>query len=177
MAVGCGSDLMDVFVPCEVFSTMKLDQSDGRGTDQLCSYILRRSGRWRCLRLVHVPALTDSSWYMSKTTSILWYFAPILNTVLAKMLAYSPNVLMSGDFQSAVTSAWLSMSRQLGSSSITVAGFALCCVHMFANTALLVECRLPLFIAKDSGTAMSSCWVWIFEVYLPPFSTSCYESL
>ena len=41
-------------------SAMKLGQSDGRGTGQLFS-IIRRTGRRRCLRLVLVPALIDSS--------------------------------------------------------------------------------------------------------------------
>ena len=36
-----------------------LDQSDGRGTDDSFS-ILRRTGRWRRLRLILVPALIDS---------------------------------------------------------------------------------------------------------------------
>ena len=39
-------------------SAMKLGQSDGRGTDELFS-ILRRTGLWRCLRLVLVSALID----------------------------------------------------------------------------------------------------------------------
>ena len=60
---------------------------------------------------------------------------------------------MSGGFPSATTRASPSMSRKPGSSSITVAGVCTCCVHVFANTALLVECRLPLVVAKDSGTS------------------------
>ncbi len=62
---------------------------------------------------------------------------------------------MAGGFSSAITSALPSMSRQLGSSGITVAGVCNC---MFANTALLVECRLPLVVVNDSGKVMSSCW-------------------
>ena len=41
---------------------------------------------------------------------------------------------------------------------LIVAEVCTCCVSMFANTALLVECRLPQVVAKDSGTVMSSCW-------------------
>ena len=67
-------------------SAMNLDQSDGRGTDSLFFFILRRI-RWRCLHLVLGSALIDSSWYLSNTTLILWYFVTTLNAVPAKMLA------------------------------------------------------------------------------------------
>ena len=40
----------------------------------------------------------------------------------------------------------------MGSSSIDVVGVCTCCVSMFANTALMVECRLPPVVAKDSGS-------------------------
>ena len=92
-------------------SAMKLvEQSDGGGTGELLS-ILRRTGRWRCLHLV-----IDSLWYLSKTITYLWYFAPIilLNTVLT--------CLMSGGFPSAITSAWPSMSRQQAAGFIVYIG-------------------------------------------------------
>ena len=136
---------------------IKLDQSDGKGTKGSFS-IIQRTGRWRWLHLVLVPVLIDSCWYLSKTTSILPKFAPILKTVFVKVSAYWPKVAMSVGFPSAITSAWPSMSRQLGSTTVIFAGTSTCCVRMFAITDLFVECKLPLVVARDSGTAMSSCW-------------------
>ena len=98
-----------------------------------------------------MPDFIESSRYLSKTTSTLWYFAPILNTVSAKMFAKSPKVFIPGGFPSAITSAWPSMSKQLASSTATFDDVSTCCVSMFANTDLLVECRLPSVVARERG--------------------------
>ena len=65
---------------------------------------------------------------------------------------------MPGGFPSAITSAWPSMSRHIGSTTVILTGTSTWCVRMPAITALFVECKLLLVVAKDSGTAMSSYW-------------------
>ena len=65
---------------------------------------------------------------------------------------------MSVGFPGAIISAWPSMSRQLGPTTVIFSGTSTCCVRMLAITDLFVECKQQLVVAKDSGTAMSSCW-------------------
>ncbi len=145
-------------------SAVKLDRSVGRATESLS--ILRRTGWWRCLCLILVPALTNCFQYLSKTTSTLWYVAPILYTVLENMQAYSPKAVTSGGFPSAITSAWPSISRQLGLASVTFAGVWTCFVRMLTITDLLVGWRLPFVEAKDGGMDMSSCWTMFSRLTL-----------
>ena len=65
------------------------------------------------------------------------------------MPAYSPKSLIPFWFPSSITSAWPSISKQLGSLRFILAEVLTFCVSMFASTDLLVECRVPLDVVRD----------------------------
>lgn len=122
-----------------------------------------------------VPALVDCFCYLSKTTSTLWNFTSILHTVLKNMWAYSPKVVKSGVFPSAITNVWPSMSRQVGLARVICGGLDLFCQNVDHHG-----------FVGGTETAISCCQIqWngqfmledVFQVDLAPCSISCNEPL
>ena len=153
---------------------MKLDQSDGRGTNSFS--ICRPTGRWPFLRLVLLPSLMDSLLCQSNVKSIPMMVAPILYTVLANVLAESSEVLVFRGLTRALNSVWASINRQLGPSRETVVGVATSCVNTPANKNLFAECRMPLVLASDSETDINSCCrILNVKVDLMPYHISSHK--
>lgn len=84
------------------------------------------------------------------------------------MSVYSPNVFMFGGFERAIINASPSISKPLGPSSEIVGGVSTSLVNMSASRELFGECRVPLVVARDSGTDISSCWRMLFRLTSRP---------
>ena len=110
--------------------------------------------------------LIDSSWYLSKTTSILWYLDPILNTVVVKIFAKSPYVFIP----------WVVplINKQVSSVIFEFAGVSTSCVSMFAIISLLLGCHL---LTPETMGCHNPMLENIREFYLTFCSISSYKPL
>ena len=146
-------------------NAMKLDQSDGKGTNSFL--ICRLTGRWSFLRLVFFPSLMDSLRYNQMLYQSSWRCRPSCTQCWQMFLHSRQQFWYLGVVARAITSACPSINRQPAPSRETVVGVLTSCVYTLANKKVFAECRMPLVVASDSRADINSCCRFLLRL------TSC----